>query len=271
MWTRTGQWLACAMLCASATSAPIVSLTGDRTGTRHRADFDPTTQFFASRGYAVLQLNPRGSAGYGRRFREAAFKNWDSAVQNDIVDAIETLVRTDGIDRNRVAIYGTGFGGYVALLALTTSPELFRCGITYGGFADPQAIVHLRRIWTDSQTYRNMDVSRQRLVELLGSASDSAAQARSPLAHLDRIRVPLFVAHGAADSEVPFSEGMKLAEALKMKGADLSGYMPADEDHEFRLEGNRAELYRKLEAFLARSMGHVAPATKPSDSTTPTR
>lgn len=234
----------------------IVSITGDAAGTRHFANFDPLTQLLASRGYAVLLLDPRGSSGYGRKYRHAAYQNWHVTVPADVVDAVDALVKDGIADPHRVGLFGSDFGGYVALLTLLRSPEHFRSAVIYGGFADPQAMVDMRRVWIDTQSYRPISqAGRIRMRRLLGSGrEDAAAAQRDLLRNLSHIQVPILIAHGRADSMVPFTQAQALADALSNDPGGVFTYFPAGEDHEFWKTSSRVAFYRALERFWARSL-----------------
>lgn len=248
----------------------IVSIAGDVAGTRHYANFDPLTQLLASRGYAVLLLDPRGSSGYGRKYRHAAYQNWHVTVPADVVDAVDALVKEGVADPHRVGLFGSDFGGYVALLALLRSPEHFRSAVIYGGFADPQAMVDMHRVWIDSHSYRPIDeAGRIRMRRLLGSGREDAATAqRDLLRNLSHIRVPILIAHGRADSRVPFAQAQALADALSNDPAGVFTYFPPGEEHEFWKVSSRVAFYHALERFWARSLTPAAPVESPSSAST---
>lgn len=210
---------------------------------------DPEVQFLANRGYAVLQINYRGSTGYGRAFMEAGFKQWGRAMQNDITDGAQWLIDQKIADPKRLGIYGISYGGYATLAGLAFTPELYRCGIADSGVSDigdwigalpPQAQAARAMLYTmvgDPQTDRD------------------ALAATSPLQHAARIKAPLLIAHGGNDPRVPASHSDKIVAALKARGAEVDYLHKENEGHSFHLEENRMEFYRHAERFLAKHLG----------------
>ena len=207
--------------------------------------FDPEVQFLASRGYAVLQTNFRGSAGFGRRFLEASFRQWGLAMQDDISDGVRWAVDEGIADPMRVAIYGGSYGGYAALAGLTKTPELYACGISYVGVSNLFSWIEaIPPYW---KPYLEM------LHEMVGHPEEHAEQFRatSPFFNADRIRAPLFVAQGANDPRVRKEESDQIVEALRGRGVDVAYMVKGDEGHGFSNEENRFDFYREMERFLA--------------------
>lgn len=211
--------------------------------------FHPEVQFLANRGFAVLQMNYRGSAGYGRRFLEAGFKQWGRAMQDDISDGVAHLVRMGVADPKRVAIYGGSYGGYATLCGMTLSPELYACGASYVGISNLFT-------WIESfppywKPYLEM------MHEMVGHPEKDKAQyeATSPYFHVGNIRAPLFIAHGKNDPRVKQAESDQIVAALRARGIDVEYLVKDDEGHGFHNEENQFEFYRRLEAFLERHLG----------------
>jgi dipeptidyl aminopeptidase/acylaminoacyl peptidase len=211
--------------------------------------FNPEVQFLANRGYAVLQMNFRSSAGFGREFLEAGFGQWGLAMQDDITDAVRWAVDKGIADPERVAIYGGSYGGYAALSGLTRTPDLYACGVSYVGVSNLFTwIASIPPYW---KPYLEM------LHEMVGHPEADEARFRetSPFFNADKIRVPLFVAQGANDPRVTKQESDQIVEALKARGIDVDYLVKDDEGHGFQNEENRFEFYRAMEAFLDKHLG----------------
>jgi dipeptidyl aminopeptidase/acylaminoacyl peptidase len=212
-------------------------------------------QFLANRGYAVLQMNFRGSTGYGRAFWEASFKQWGRTMQDDITDGVNWLIAEGIADPERVGIYGGSYGGYATLAGLTFTPELYACGVDYVGVSS--LFTFLEAIPPYWEPFRQM------FYEMVGNpeADKEALTAASPLFHIDRIKAPLLVAQGANDPRVKKSESDQIVEALRGRGIDVPYMVKENEGHGFLLEENRFDFYREMEGFLAQHLGgRSAPA-----------
>jgi len=210
--------------------------------------FDPEVQFLASRGMAVLQINFRGSAGFGRRFLEAGFGQWGMAMQDDITDGVRWAVERGLADPRRVAIYGGSYGGYATLAGLAFTPELYRCGVSYVGVSN--LFTWIEAIPPYWKPYREM------LHEMVGHPERDAERLRgtSPFFHAERIVAPLFVAQGANDPRVRKPESDQIVDALRARGVDVDYLVKDDEGHGFQNEENRFEFYRAMERFLRRHL-----------------
>ena len=211
--------------------------------------FDPETQFLANRGVGVLQINFRGSTGYGRAFWEAGFKQWGGEMQNDISDGVEWLVRQGIADPKRIAIYGASYGGYAALAGLAFTPDLYACGIDYVGVSNIFTLLEtLPPYW---------ELGRQMMYEMVGDPvkDRDLLEQVSPVFHADRIRAPLLVAQGANDPRVKKAESDQIVQALRQRGVDVEYIVKNNEGHGFHNEENRFDFYRRMEGFLARHLG----------------
>jgi dipeptidyl aminopeptidase/acylaminoacyl peptidase len=210
--------------------------------------FNPEVQFLANRGYAVLQMNFRGSAGFGRKFLEAGFGQWGLSMQDDISDAVRWAVDQGIADPARVAIYGGSYGGYASLAGLTYSPELYACGISYVGVSN--LFTWIESIPPYWKPYLEM------LYEMVGHPERDADRLRrtSPYFNAERIQVPLLVAQGANDPRVPKQESDQIVEALRSRGVAVEYMVKENEGHGFQNEENRFDFYRVLESFLERHL-----------------
>lgn len=207
--------------------------------------FDPQVQFLASRGLAVLQMNFRGSTGYGRAFWEAGFKEWGRSMQDDITDGVLWLVEQGIADPKRVGIYGASYGGYAVLAGLAFTPDLYACGVDYVGVSNIFTLLEtIPPYW---------ELGRQMLYEKIGhpEKDKELLKAASPVFHADRITAPLFVAQGANDPRVKKAESDQIVEALRSRGIEVEYMVKENEGHGFRNEENRFDFYRAMERFLA--------------------
>lgn len=210
---------------------------------------NPETQFLANRGYAVLEVNFRGSTGYGRAFLEAGFKQWGKAMQDDLSDGVHWLVDQNIADPARIGIYGISYGGYATLMGLATTPELYRCGIDDSGVTDLNA--WLNTLPPQAQAARAM------FFTMVGNPAteEEALAARSPITLVDRIHAPLLIAQGGNDPRVKQADVDRMVASLKAHGNDVDYLTRANEGHSFKNAENRLEFYRRVEAFLAAHLG----------------
>ena len=216
--------------------------------------FNPEVQFLASRGYAVLQMNFRGSTGYGRAFWEASFKEWGGAMQDDVTDGVRWLIAEGIADPRRIAIYGGSYGGYAVLAGLTGTPELYACGIDYVGVSN--LFTFMRTIPPYWKPFLAM------MHEMVGDPERDRAllTERSPALNAERIRAPLLIAQGARDPRVNKDESDQMVAALESRGIEVPYIVKDNEGHGFHNEENRFEFYEAMERFLARHLGGDAPA-----------
>jgi dipeptidyl aminopeptidase/acylaminoacyl peptidase len=215
---------------------------------RNRWGFNAEVQFLANRGYAVLQVNFRGSTGYGRRFWEASFKQWGRAMQDDISDGVQWLIKEGIADPKRIAIYGGSYGGYATLAGVTFTPDLYACGIDYVGISN---------LFTFLQTIpAYWKPVLDQLYAMIGHPEHDAEllRAASPVFHADRIKVPLLIAQGAQDPRVNVNESDQMVRALRERGLAVEYLVKENEGHGFRLEENRFEFYEAMEQFLQRHL-----------------
>jgi dipeptidyl aminopeptidase/acylaminoacyl peptidase len=217
---------------------------------RDRWGFNPEVQFLANRGYCVLQMNFRGSTGYGRQFWEASFKQWGLAMQDDITDGVQWLVQQGIADPKRIAIYGASYGGYATLSGVTKTPDLYAAAVNFVGVSNLFTFMNtIPPYW---------EPFRKQMYEMVGNPDDPADKARmtatSPALNADRIRTPLLVAQGARDPRVNKAESDQIVEALRKRGVDVQYIVKENEGHGFYNEENRFEFYNAMEAFLARHL-----------------
>jgi dipeptidyl aminopeptidase/acylaminoacyl peptidase len=224
--------------------------------------FNNESQFLANRGYAVMQMNFRGSTGYGRKHWEVSFKQWGKTMQNDITDGVEWLVKQGIADPKRVAIYGGSYGGYATLAGITYTPDLYACAVDYVGVSNLFTFMNtVPPYW---------EAWRKQMYEMVGDpVKDSLAMHESsPVFHMDKVKCPLFIAQGANDPRVNKAESDQVVEALKARGITVEYMVKDNEGHGFSNEENRFDFYGAMEKFLDQHIGSgYKPATAAADST----
>lgn len=219
-------------------------------GPWHRDEwrYNPEVQFLANRGYAVFQMNFRGSTGYGRKFWESSFKQWGKTMQNDVTDGVQWLIDQGIADPKRIAIYGGSYGGYCVLAGLTFTPDLYTCGIDYVGVSNLFTFMNtIPPYWKPM-----LDM----MYEMVGNPEKDKAllESASPVFHVDKIKAPLFVIQGAKDPRVNINESDQIVEALRKRGIDVPYMVKENEGHGFHNEENRFEVYEAMEQFLEKHM-----------------
>jgi dipeptidyl aminopeptidase/acylaminoacyl peptidase len=214
--------------------------------------FNPEVQFLANRGYAVLQINYRGSTGYGRKFWEASFKQWGFAMQDDITDGVHWLIKQGIADPKRICIYGGSYGGYATLEGLVKTPDLYACGVDYVGVAN--LFTFMKTIPPYWKPFLAM------MQEMVGDPEKDKARLAeaSPALNADRIKAPLLIAQGARDPRVNEDESDQMVAALKKRGIDVPYIVKDNEGHGFHNEENQFDFYEAMEKFLAKYLGSRA-------------
>jgi dipeptidyl aminopeptidase/acylaminoacyl peptidase len=210
--------------------------------------FDSDAQFFASRGYAVLQINYRGSNGRGEGFVKSGWKGWGDKIQNDITDGLKAAIDQKLVDPDKVCIYGASFGGYSAMMQPILNPGIYKCAIGYVGVYD---LPLMRR------TDKNGGESK-RLVRFWDRTlgTDMAALAKvSPALRAKEIDVPVMLVHGKADTTADFNQFKVMSAALREAGRPAEEFLASAEGHGFVKPENIAELYRRMEKFLDKYIG----------------
>jgi dipeptidyl aminopeptidase/acylaminoacyl peptidase len=219
---------------------------------RDKWGFNPEVQFLANRGYAVLQMNFRGSTGYGKEFWLKSIKQWGRAMQDDITDGVDWLKNQGIADPDKVAIYGASYGGYATLAGLAFTPDLYACGVDYVGVSN---------LFTFMETIPPYwEPMRERLYELVGNPVDDSltlAEA-SPSLQADKITAPLFIAQGANDPRVKKAESDQMVGAMRARGVEVEYMVKDNEGHGFHNEENRFDFYRAMEQFLEKHIGESA-------------
>ena len=216
--------------------------------------FDPQAQFLASRGYAVLQPEYRGSTGFGSRHYHAGWKQWGLKMQDDIADGAKWAIAQGIVDPKRICIAGASYGGYATLMGLINDPDLFKCGIDWVGVTDINLLYTGHWHFTSDTSE---DQKKYGLPELVGDPVKDAAQlkATSPLEQAARLRQPLLLAYGGSDQRVPLYHGSKFYEAVKGTNKNVEMVVYSEEGHGWKLPKNRIDFWGRVEKFLDKHIG----------------
>lgn len=211
--------------------------------------YDRDVQMMTAHGYAVLQVNFRGSGGYGKAFLESGHKQWGLSMQDDLTDATQWAIREGIADKNRICIYGASYGGYASLMGVAKEPDLYKCAVGYVGVYD------LNMLWGRGDISQS-SFGRDFLGETLGK---DQLDSSSPNKLASRIKVPVFLAAGGADVRAPQSHSEVMAQALKAAGKPVETMYYSTEGHGFVKEENQIAYYTKLLQFFERHIGGRAP------------
>ena len=225
-------------------------------GVRDGWGYDTDAQFLASRGYAVLQPNYRGSGGYGREFINRGRHQWGRAMQDDLTDGVKWAIAQGIADPARVAIYGASYGGYASLIGVMLTPELYACGVNYVGASDLEITFKQRGedAWRTSDEF-----SYQR--EWVG-ATRAYRDETSPINLVERIQVPTLHAYGAEDPRVKINHWSRLEPLLKKYGKNYQAIVEGQQGHGFRNEKESVSFYAALETFLAHNLRDRKPEVR---------
>jgi dipeptidyl aminopeptidase/acylaminoacyl peptidase len=216
-------------------------------GIRDEWGFDPEVQFLAYHGYAVLQVNYRGSGGYGMAFQQAGYQQWGGKMQDDLTDATEWAIKQGIADPKRICIYGASYGGYATLEGVVKEPDLYKCGIGYAGVYD----LTLLRDSANNLQRRGLIPFMKRT---LGD-DETELKAHSPVFHVKAIKADLMLAHGGADHTVDIAHANELRAALDKIGKHYEWLYYPNEGHGFYKTDHRVVFYNDLLNFLNQEIG----------------
>lgn len=201
--------------------------------------FDYWTQFFANRGYAVLQMNFRGSAGYGFSFLKMGLQGWGLQMQQDVEDGTRWLIEQGIADANKICIVGSGYGGYAAMMDAIHAPDLYQCAVSYAGVSDLEYLVKMAR------NYTNYESVKQQIGDDFSDLSD-----RSPITHAKKLQVPLLLIHGTKDRQVRVAHSRDMFSALERHDKEVEYVEIDDADHQLSTNSHRQEAFKAMDSFL---------------------
>lgn len=241
-------------LPAQGSKLPLVLLPhGGPIGIRDGWDYDAWAQFLASRGYAVLQVNYRGSAGRGNNFLMSGYKQFGTGIQQDLLDGVHWAIEQGYADKDKVCIFGGSFGGYSALMAPIRAPGTFKCAVDFAGISD-------YNIELDKSDTQRTERGRSYLTQAVG-ADNATIEAISPIYHLDQFNVPVLIVHGEKDPRVPLKNATELRAALDKAGKPYEWLVKPKELHGFYSDADNIDFLQHLQDFLAKYLGTDRPTT----------
>ncbi|RZK18970.1 MAG: S9 family peptidase [Pedobacter sp.] len=227
-----------------ATNLPVVVIPHNGPGGRNSWGYNAEVQFLASRGYAILQVNYRGSTGYGKSFYAAGFKQWSDKIQEDVNDGVRWLVEQKIANPKKIAIYGNGFGGYIALNCLYKNSDLYSCGGSNSG------VINLFSYLKTIPPFLKSNL--QMYYEIVGNPITDTDYMRfaSPVFHADRFKTPLFIAQNPKDPRVNVAEGVQFIKELKKRNVPVTYVEKEEGPNPVLRQQGRTALYKALEDFL---------------------
>jgi len=236
---------------SSGKNLPLVVLPHGGPESRDHDDFDAWTQFLASRGYAVLQPQFRGSDGFGKAHRDAGRRQWGLRMQDDITDGVHDLITTGVADPKRICIVGWSYGGYAALAGLAYTPDLYRCGVAGAPVSDIPKMIEWQQK-NGGRWFRDTD----EITLMIGSlAKDEERLVKtSPSRNADKIQAPLMLVHGRLDTTVPLEQSQIMADAMKAAGKPYQMRIIEGDDHNLKKESTGVEFLKILESFLGENL-----------------
>ncbi|WNC72314.1 S9 family peptidase [Thalassotalea psychrophila] len=227
----------------------VVYVHGGPYGVKDEWRYDPRVQFMANRGYAVLQINYRGSGGRGREFERSAYRKMGAEMQDDLTDGTLWAIKQGVANKDRICIFGASYGGYASMMAVVKEPDLYQCAIPYVGIYD----IALQTKYSDwvgvSELEKFMD-------EAWGAYDEEFVKERSPIYHLDKLKASLFLVHGEDDPRCPIEHHEALTDALDKRGIKYESMVKDHEGHGFYDLDNVFELHQRLEKFLKKHIGN---------------
>lgn len=235
-------------LNSTAKNLPVVVVPHNGPGQRNTWGFNAEVQFFANRGYAVLQINYRGSSGYGKNFYAAGFKQWGGKIQDDIDDGVQWLVQKKIANPQRIGIYGSGFGGYIALNAAIKSPKLYKCAASNTG------VLNLFSYLSTIPPFFRSNL--QMYYEIIGNPDTDVDYMRqaSPIFHAEKVNIPIFITQNTKDPRISASDAIRFVKELKKRNVPVTYFEREDLPFGMGREESRQKTYAALESFLENNL-----------------
>lgn len=223
---------------------PCVVLPHQGPSTRNAWEYVPEVQFLANRGYAVLQMNFRGSTGYGKAFENAGFKQWGAKMQNDIFDGVQWLINEGVANPNQIGVFGYGFGGYSALNQAINHPETYKCAASYSGYIN--LFTYIKGFPAYFKPYKLM------LNEIVGNPETDIdyLKSASPVFQIEKIKTPILIAQGGKDSKVNVNETNQFVKELRKRNVQVNYILNENETQLFKDVDNKLTFYTQLANFL---------------------
>ncbi|MFC4213251.1 S9 family peptidase [Pedobacter lithocola] len=230
------------------TNLPVVVLPHSGPGGRNTWGYNADVQFLANRGYAVLQVNYRGSSGYGKSFYAAGFKQWSDKIQEDVNDGVKWLIQKKIANPKKVAIYGNGLGGFIALNCLYKNPDIYNCGGSNSG------VISLFSYLTTIPPFLKSNL--QMYYEIFGNPETDTDYTRfaSPVFHADRFKAPVFIAQNPKDPRVNVAQGVQFVKELKKRNVPVTYIEKEEGPNPVLRQQGRTALYKALEGFLQENL-----------------
>jgi len=235
-----------------AANLPLVVMPHGGPDARDKIGFDWWAQFLANRGYAVLQPNYRGSAGYGEAFTQAGLRQWGLKMQDDISDGVKKVVAEGIADPKRVCIVGASYGGYAALAGAAFTPDLYACAVAVAGVSDLPLMLRTEHRFSGEESKTSLFWATR-----IGSSDENWDQlvATSPARHVDKVRAPVLLIHGEGDTTVRIDQSEEVADALKSAGRKVEFIRIPGEDHYLNKTETRVRILTETERFLEQNIG----------------
>ena len=229
-------------------NCPVVVLVHDGPNRRDTWGFNQEVQFLANRGYVVFQVNYRGSIGFGKKFYAAGFKQWGGEIQNDINDGVAWLIHKGIADKEKIAIMGSGFGGYSAMYAACFNPTMYRCAISSSGYLN--LFTYFKEIPVYYKSYLQL------YYKIIGDPirESELFKAISPLFHAEKVKMPVLLFQGGLDKYNSITDLHQFVQKVKNNNVDVQYVFKEDEGKRFKKEENIIEYYQQIESFLNEQM-----------------
>jgi dipeptidyl aminopeptidase/acylaminoacyl peptidase len=212
--------------------------------------FNPEVQYFANRGFAVLQINFRGSTGYGLKYTRAGYRTWHTDMQNDLIDGVRWAIDQGYADPDRIGIYGASYGGYATMMQLVQHPDVYKFGINFVGVVDIPALYRQTRLDGPARSMRpGRDMFFSRTIGDVETEQALLSEA-SPITYVAKLQAPVFIIHGGRDYTVPVQQANSLRREMDRLNKPYRWLSKSDEGHGFAREENRIEMFKAIDEFI---------------------